>query len=731
MSVTFLAPWALAAVCLLAVPVIIHLFKPRRVRPTPFSSLRWLHLTPQKLSRRIQWHQVLLFLLRAAFITMLALALARPLVTSGDQARFRERFIVVDVSHSMNYRAAGQAVPIDRARALAADLVRQNRPGDRTAVLVTGSQARLITPLSTESENYLPAVEEIQAGLTQTDLCSALPIIRGLLARPRADAAAEVWFLTDNQQHAWRQGPATAFLDGLPLPVKVHVVDLGMAGPQNAWITRARLLELKQPARRVLRVELACVGDTTQERSVIMDAAPGMPERSQSVMLAPGRPSIVDFDLPGGDVKKGILRVHLEPPDALPGDDDYLLDLRAEAALRVLVLEGPATSSGPFLAGHHLRSALEALGESGQSLRITALPATDARPEVVRQADVVFLADVPELTDETLSALEERVRGGAGLAIILGGAGKPAFLNEHLYRPLQPAEGLLPAPVRRAAEDKDDHLAVLTGVQWSHPLLAGLDDPLMGDLAQTRFWRWHELAGELAPGSVVLARIDDGAPALIERALGAGHVVVLNTGANDHWSDLARRKNSFVPLVDRLLAHLAAHGVRHSFTVGEIATVPLPGWRPSETVTVVAPSGRRLAPAVRDAGGGRGLVAFEAAEAGVYQVERTTGAGLAVIAQPGRGDSVLSPMDSATLTRWWAPAGLEVMRGDDVARRLRGDPGRHAAWPWLLVAAGLFLLAEMYLVHRLCPKASPKLAQNIVGRRGLVRPTQAHEPRTP
>src|SRR5437868_15013398 len=97
MTVTLLAPWALAAAGLLAVPVIIHLFKPRRVRQTPFSSLRWLHLSPQKLSRRIQWHQVLLFLLRAGFLTLLVFALAKPLLTTGGEAGSRERFIVLDV----------------------------------------------------------------------------------------------------------------------------------------------------------------------------------------------------------------------------------------------------------------------------------------------------------------------------------------------------------------------------------------------------------------------------------------------------------------------------------------------------------------------------------------------------------------------------------------------------------------------------------------------------------
>ncbi len=725
MTLTLLAPWALAAAGLLAIPVVVHLFKPRRVRQTPFSSLRWLRLTPQKLSRRIQWHQVLLFVLRAAFLTLLVLALAKPLLGTGGGGAFRERFIVVDVSRSMNYRASGQAPPIEQARALAAELVRRNRPGDRNAVLLAGAQTRLLTPLSAEPENYLPALTGVQAGLTETDLGSALPVIRGLLARPRANSVAEVWFLTDNQQHAWRQGPQAAFLDGLPVPVSVHVVDVGVAGPQNAWITRARLLEFAQPARRVLRVELGCVGDATQERTLHLDAAPGVPERSQTVLLTPGRPAVVDFDVAAGaDLGGGILRFHLEPADGLPGDDEFLLNLDTAGALRVLVVEGPATAAEPLPAGFHLRTALEALADAGgQQLRLTAVPAAEARPADFRSADVVFLADVPELSPDALTALSERVRGGAGVAVLLGEAGKPAFLNERLYNPLQPAEGLLPAPVRPAADGGEDRLAPLTGVQWSHPLLAGLDDPLVGDLGMVRFRRWYEFTAPLAEGSAVLARIDDGAPALIERTFGAGRVVVLNTGAGDRWSDLPRRK-SYVPFVDRLLTYLSASGARRSFTVGEVVTVPLAGWQPGEAVSVATPVGRRLTPPVRAAGGGHALLTFEATEAGVYRVERAAGAAsFPVVVQPGRGDSVLSPMDAGTLRQWWAPAGCEVVRGDDLGKQLDARTDRYGLWPWLLLAAGLVLLAEMYLVHRLCPRANPKLAQNIVGRRGLLRPS--------
>src|SRR5438552_8606061 len=101
---TLLAPSALIGLSLLAIPIIVHLFKPRKVRRTPFSSLRWLHLSQQKLARRIQWHQLLLFLLRAAFLALLALAAAKPLYSRPGAAGPIERFVVLDTSRSMRYR---------------------------------------------------------------------------------------------------------------------------------------------------------------------------------------------------------------------------------------------------------------------------------------------------------------------------------------------------------------------------------------------------------------------------------------------------------------------------------------------------------------------------------------------------------------------------------------------------------------------------------------------------
>src|SRR5438477_135700 len=115
-EMTFLSPFALFGVLLLALPIVVHLFKPRKMRQTPFSSLRWLKQTHQRLSRRIQWHQWLLFLMRAGFLLLLVLALAKPLIGIWGQRTSVDRFILVDVSRDMGYESPGQPTPLERAQ---------------------------------------------------------------------------------------------------------------------------------------------------------------------------------------------------------------------------------------------------------------------------------------------------------------------------------------------------------------------------------------------------------------------------------------------------------------------------------------------------------------------------------------------------------------------------------------------------------------------------------------
>src|SRR5262249_9481179 len=183
-------------------------------------------------------------------------------------------------------------------------------------------------------------------------------------ARPGTEI--EVIFITDNHQQSWQQSEIASFVTDLPMPVKVEVVDLWPGSVQNAWIAGARLFERGGEEPRILRVEIGCVGDAKQERTVHLAGLEGLGEDIQPVSLEPGRIARVNFKIPASlDLKGQVADLRLEPGDALPGDDRFFVNLDAAGALQILLVEPAPQGDEERGEGLDLRTAAAALRASG------------------------------------------------------------------------------------------------------------------------------------------------------------------------------------------------------------------------------------------------------------------------------------------------------------------------------------------------------------------------------
>lgn len=83
MSLAFLLPAGLAALAALLLPLLIHLARRSEQRPTAFAALRWLRQKP-KPRHRIRFDEWPLLLVRLLLIALVALLLARPVLTGGE-----------------------------------------------------------------------------------------------------------------------------------------------------------------------------------------------------------------------------------------------------------------------------------------------------------------------------------------------------------------------------------------------------------------------------------------------------------------------------------------------------------------------------------------------------------------------------------------------------------------------------------------------------------------------
>ena len=717
----FLAPAALFCVVLLAVPIFVHLFKPRRMRATPFSSLRWLKQTKQRLSRRVEWHQWLLFLLRAGCILLLVVALAKPLLGLGGRRAGVDRILILDVGRDMAYQVPGQSTPLDRARAAALRVVEKSQPGDRIGLVVAGPRARLQAPLTADTSTLQTALRlvEAQAGEGAIDQC--LPLLRSLAAAG-GDREREWWFFTANGQTAWRHSAIHDYLARTTTNPRIQVIDVGPAAASNGWISDAGLISL-DTGDHLLRVESSGVGEMRGQRTLRLTGIAGLADETQPIQLTPGQITRVDFILPRHlNLQGQVAEIRLEPPDALPGDDHYFLNLDVSWALRTLIVQPEMPREDDLGPGLFAFEGLSSLKEKkNRAIQTRVRSAKNVAANDLEQADLIILAGAPYLTDSALETLEQRVRAGAGLVLFLGRTLNVNYYNEKLHKTLQPGEGLLPMPLPKGKDQiRAGDPGALSQVLWTHPILSGLNDPSLSDLSSSRFHFYWNLT---PPGKddLVLARFDDATPALIERPFGAGRVLIFNTTANDEWTDLPRRR-AFVPLLDRVTGYLASGGLRRQSTVGDSLT--LPGFQSGNALKVLDPGGNPV-PFRLQAGGPPSLLHVdELAQMGIYRVERTEPNPLSfrLAVNVPRGRSAMRTMDNQTLAAWWAPAACEILTEEALGQRLDEEGGGWALWPPLLFLAGLLLLAETIYVHRLCPRRNPEALESVLSRRGLLKP---------
>jgi len=737
MNFGLLAPAALIGLALLAIPILLHIFKPRKVRVTPFSSLRWLRASQHRMSRRIRWHQVLLFLLRAAFVTLLVLALARPILSwnrgDGSDARVGakkiDRFVIVDLGSAMDYRAGTRAPPIELARRLAGQLVEQTGAGDRATIILAGRKPQALGPLAADPGSYVTRMSSVQTEPGAADLGEALRLIAPLLGTPRTDAAVEIDVLTANRAASWSQGTIARFvaderLHNASIAPRVKIVDLGPTLVQNAWIADVRLLQSDAPARRAIRARIGAVGTAPQTRTVRLTRLPGLPDATRTVDVAPDGIVQVEFELPlDYDLKGKAAELRLEPADNLAADNVYWLPLDSIAAAQVLIIEPQATQVAELQPGYHLRFALSALAYATPgSIHVVTKSDTAVRSPDIAHADVIMLAHVPRLSDEVTTAIANRVRSGAGIAVFLAPGIDASFYNTKFFDPLHPSQSILSGPVGTWTEvprvgNTAKGTPRLSQIQTNHPLFAGLLDPIFGDLSQVQFRGWYPLAiqsSEQDDHTLVIARIGDAGDAstpaaIVDRAVGNGRAVLFNLTASDVSSDLPRRA-SFVPVIDRLMNYLVGGARRGLFDVAQAIRLPLREASADTVVTITQPDGKTLEPIISVSDGRASVHLDGLTVPGVYQVQYSGTQGpvsFPFVVQPLHADFRLARADERTLQQWWSPQELQIVNADSATSVGALASQRVILDRWIIALACLFLAAEMFFVHWLCPKVNP------------------------
>ena len=305
-----------------------------------------------------------------------------------------------------------------------------------------------------------------------------------------------------------------------------------------------------------------------------------------------------------------------------------------------------------------------------------------------------------ELPTGALGAqLRAQVSAGAMLLIVPGERGTIGATPEWL--------AVLPATIGAATARSES--GRWTSVDFSNALFEPFRTS-RADFSSVAVSRYRILT-PVPDSAQVIARLDDGAPLLVERAVGTGggRVLVWAGTLDAQWNDLPFHP-LWVPLVHQLARRSTAGKESRSwFTAPHALNLASEG-----TVTVESPSGQRVRMSPDSQ-----RTTVELRERGFYEVRggaTAIGAGRPIAVNVDLVESDLSHMDPAELV---ASITANDNRGADTAARApfigtaQELERRQAIWWYLLLAALLLLAAETLFSNRLSRRSLEQHATGV------------------
>lgn len=668
LSGPFLALFALAAI-----PLIVHLVARHRPAPFVFGSLRFLRRAATRVQRRRRPKDLMLLLLRTLAVAALIAAALGPRISLGDGGRDvndHTVVLVVDRSGSMG-APEGAGTRMAAARERAASVLAASGATRANLVWADARPSCLYPVPGVNLADVAAALRKADARAERADFAAAVRLASDQLAK--AKGTRELILVSDFAADDWKDG-------GPALPPDVPVVRLHAASeePDNLAVSALRC----RPAAPVAGTEgeiLCRVSNhgASEARSTLF-----LELGSARVSRAVGVPAhgSVEVSVPHRFMTPGTL-----PVRAVLAEDRFPQDNRRQLPVTV-------ADATPFRVEH--AAGRPAPAPVARALTAHAWLRADTRGD---RADLVWVADWDGADPARLRALAE---SGAGVVV-------------------SPASGCPGSSLAALLDIRGDGLAAPLGPQrsetgWTvavtrpdHPLFAVFSKGEFGEPVPGRFRQRLAIPAALAAdASRVLARFNDGAPALLLReSPRGGSILVWNLAADPALADWTARP-AFVVMLGEIAARLPAPVAPDAQETRPGVPVfwTLPAGTDPAQVTLTASDGRPIP--VRPRASGEGLrLETETAPAPDLYTWRVDGA-------PARHAAVNFPADESDLRilREDGASGTAkqgtVVGADDAEGYVRLREGRPVGH-WFALAALALFFTELALA-RLAMKPQPE-----------------------
>jgi hypothetical protein len=674
----FLAPWFLAGLLAVGLPVYVHLLRKQTTVPRPVSSLMFFEQGTQSSVRHRRLRYLLLFALRTALVLLLALAFARPFFRHKSVlASDKLLLVAVDDSFSMNASARTSGTKLDEAKRGALSALSAKAPGQKAQVISLGGQMSLLTQPTEDSSQLRAAVEGIGPGDGHDNFGE---LGRGMRAMAETVRTPMELDLFSDMQESNMPGN---FAD-MVMPGNVTLV-LHRIGPSTAtpnWTVES----VQAPGQLV---------DTKKARVLAVIAGHETPAATRTVSLVVNGNVIATkkIDLPangratvafeGLDVPYGESRcaVRIDAADGFPSDDASNFAVKRADPERVLFVHQASDSRSPLYFGAALAAAAQA---SFVLQPITAEQTSDIDPTKYAFVVLSDVSSVPSILENTLI---RNVQDGGS---VLVAAGLADTHREHI-----PVYG---------GNVADGHFYARGSAEDAGFTTVGEADAAHPSMRDANSWEGTKFfyAAAVDPGKArIVARLADGTPLLIDKQLGEGHVLLFASGFDNLTNDLPVNP-AFVAFVDQTAKYLSGEErVSGARVVDSFVQLRNPvnadsGEAASKsTVDIVGPDGKRPL-TLKEAAAAE---SFQLARAGFYQIRFANGRDALIAVNPDPRESDLATIPDDVLKLWSGATGTESA---EVATESAAQAENNVSslWWWVMLLILGAALAESGIASR-------------------------------
>jgi hypothetical protein len=252
-------------------------------------------------------------------------------------------------------------------------------------------------------------------------------------------------------------------------------------------------------------------------------------------------------------------------------------------------------------------------------------------------------------------------------------------------------------------ETKQSGYAMLSQIDFAHPIFAPFADPRYNDFTKIRFWKHRRVDVTAIPEARVISRFDDNAPFLFQVPTGKGSLIVMTSGWHPEDSQLAV-SSKFVPLISSIMEmSLQSKPARLQYQVGEVVSIPFDSSsgltkvrRPDGALVDVTANDRRF---------------FKTEIPGVYSILSSVATQRFAVNLPSEESktSAILPEELKQLGVPLDTVGEWNTKHREAAQRERRAEemeAQQSLWRWLILAALVVLLLETYFSGRIARRSA-------------------------